>query len=124
MDDHPDLAALRARVEEEERAYARLLAALDGLAVLPLSAESADLSPRMTRLNELWAPATPPPPAFPWRSVQRRMDARLAPTFQRQTDFNSTLVQALNGHLEETSRRHARLAELVSVLVQYLQHVL
>src|SRR5207237_524969 len=34
------------------------------------------------------------------------------------------LVQALNGHLEETSRLHGRLAELVSVLVQYLQHVL
>ena len=124
MDDHPDLAALRARLEEEERAYARLLAALDGLAVLPHLAESPDLGQRMTRLNELWAPATPPPPAFPWSSVQRRMDARLAPVLQRQTDFNSTLVQALNGHLEETSRLHGRLAELVSVLVQYLQHVL
>ena len=117
MDDHPDLAALRARLEEEERAYARLLAALDGLAVLPHSAESPDLWQRMTRLNELWAPATPPPPAFPWSSVQRRMDARLAPVLQRDDD-------AIRDAARVASRLHGRLAELVSVLVQYLQHVL
>ena len=32
MDDHPELAALRTRLAEEERAYASLLAALDALA--------------------------------------------------------------------------------------------
>src|SRR5207249_7758287 len=54
----------------------------------------------------------------------RRRWKEFAPVFQRQTEFNSTLVQILNAYLEETARLHARLAEMTSALVQYLQHVL
>jgi O-antigen chain-terminating methyltransferase len=48
----------------------------------------------------------------------------MAPALDRQVSFNSALVQLLNGHLEETARMRAHLAELVSTLVQYLQRVL
>ncbi len=39
MEEHPDLAALRARLDEEERAYAALLATLDPPAAPPLPAQ-------------------------------------------------------------------------------------
>jgi SAM-dependent methyltransferase len=42
----------------------------------------------------------------------------------RQVEFNSQVVQLLNGHLEESGRMRAHLAQLVSTLVQYLQRVL
>jgi SAM-dependent methyltransferase len=56
-------------------------------------------------------------------AVRKRWE-HFAPVFQRQTEFNSTLVQMLNGYLDETARLHARLAQLASALVQYLQRVL
>src|SRR4029079_6496949 len=56
--------------------------------------------------------------------AQRKRWELFAPVFQRQTEFNSTLVQILNGYLEETAGLHARLAEMTSVLIQYLQRVL
>lgn len=125
MDDHPDLAALRARLEEEERAYASLLASLDALAALPLPAQALpELPERMARLNGLWgAPGPPVGGGLAGRAHRKRWEL-FAPVFQRQTEFNSTLVQLLNGYVEHTARLHARLAEMASVLVQYLQHVL
>ena len=61
MEDHPDLSALRARLEEEERAYASLLAALDALASLPQpAAQLPELPEQLARLNRLWeAPRAP-----------------------------------------------------------------
>lgn len=125
MDDHPDLAALRARLQEEERAYASLLAALDALAALPQPAQALpELPERMARLNHLWkAPGPPAGGGLTGRAHRKRWEL-FAPVFQRQTEFNSALVQVLNGYLEETGRLHARLAEMASVLVQYLQRVL
>ncbi|HEV7502842.1 MAG TPA: hypothetical protein VGQ33_22645, partial [Vicinamibacteria bacterium] len=125
MDEHPDLSALRARLEEEERAYASLLAALDGLAALPLPAQRIpELPEKLARLNELW-PAPPPPEGrgLTGRAQRKRWEL-FAPVFQRQTEFNSTLVQILNRYLEETAGLHARLAQVTSALVQYLQRVL
>jgi SAM-dependent methyltransferase len=125
MDEHPDLAALRARLDEEERAYASLLASLDALAALPQPDQRLpELPEQMRRLNELWeAPAAPAGGGLTGRAQRKRWEL-FAPVFRKQTEFNSTLVQALNGYLEETSRLHARLAEMASVLVQYLQRVL
>jgi len=55
MDEHPDLAALRARLDEEERAYVSLLAALDGLAALPVPAERLpELPEKLAQLNRAW----------------------------------------------------------------------
>jgi O-antigen chain-terminating methyltransferase len=48
----------------------------------------------------------------------------MSPVVQRQEAFNSALVQLLNGYLDQTARLHARLGQVVSALVQYLQHVL
>jgi SAM-dependent methyltransferase len=125
MDDHPDLAALRARLDEEERAYASLLAALDALAALPLPAERLpELPERVARLNRVWeAPGPPEGGGLAGRAHRKRWEL-FAPVFQRQTEFNSTLVQILNGYLEETSGLHAHLARITSVLMQYLQRVL
>jgi len=125
MDEHPDLAALRARLDEEEHAYAALLARIDALAALPVVEERIpDLADKMARLNQAWeVPRPPEGGGLPGLARRNRWNA-LAPVFQRQTEFNSTLVQTLNGYLEHTAALHARLAEIVSVLVQYLQHVL
>jgi len=125
MEDHPDLSALRARLEEEERAYASLLAALDALAALPQpAARLPELPEQLARLNRLWeAPGAPEGGGLMGFSVRKRWE-HFAPVFQRQTEFNSTLVQLLNGYLDETARLHARLAQLASALVQYLQRVL
>jgi SAM-dependent methyltransferase len=125
MEEHPDLSALRARLEEEERAYASLLAALDALAALPQPAAQLPALPeQIARLNRLWeAPRAPEGGGFAGYFVRQRWE-HFAPVFQRQSEFNSTLVQLLNGYLDETARLHARLAQLASALVQYLQHVL
>jgi O-antigen chain-terminating methyltransferase len=125
MDEHPDLAALRARLDEEERAYASLLAALDGLAGLPVPAQRLpELPDKMARLNRLWEAPGPPDERGLSRIVHHKRWELFAPVFQRQTEFNSTLVQVLNGYLEETAALHVRLAQVISTLVQYLQHVL
>ena len=42
----------------------------------------------------------------------------LAPALERQAEFNSTVVQILNGHVDETARLHARLRNLVAALMQ------
>jgi SAM-dependent methyltransferase len=125
MEDHPDLSALRARLEEEERAYASLLAALDALAALPQpAARLPEMPEQLARLNRLWeAPHAPEGGGLMGHAVRKRWE-HFAPVFQRQTEFNSTLVQMLNGYLDETARLHARLAQLASALVQYLQRVL
>ncbi|MET0554526.1 MAG: hypothetical protein ABW221_15895, partial [Vicinamibacteria bacterium] len=62
MEDNPDLQALQARVEQEERAYSALLATLDRLASdLPLPAERLpDLPALAERLNASWETAPPP----------------------------------------------------------------
>ena len=53
-----------------------------------------------------------------------RVRGAMAPVVERQVAFNSALVQLLNGHLEETARLRAHLAQMVSSLIQYLQRVL
>src|SRR5438128_466220 len=125
MEDHPDLSALRARLEEEEHAYASLLAALDALASLPQpAAQLPELPEQLARLNRLWeAPRAPEGGGLMGYSVRKRWE-QFAPVFQQQTEFNSTLVRMLNGYLDQTARLHARLAQLASALVQYLQRVL
>jgi O-antigen chain-terminating methyltransferase len=123
--DDPNLEALRRRLDEEEAAYAELLATVDRLASFPLPAEAlGELPARLELLNRTWE--APPPPGG--RGLLGRLRSRVwgvvAPAFARQTEFNATLVQILNGYLEETGRLHARLRELASALVRYLQRVL
>ena len=124
--DHPELEALRGRARDEEEAYAAVLAAVDRLASFPLPAEKLpELPAQMARLNQLWQ-ASPPPPSGSGLGgrLARRIWQVVAPGFSRQTDFNSALVQILNGQVEENQRLHAHLRELAAALVHYLQRVL
>jgi O-antigen chain-terminating methyltransferase len=124
-DESPELLALRRRLEEEESAYADLLRRIDGLAGFPLPAEGLPELPQlMERLNALWE-AAPAPEGGGLRGRSERGIYRvLAPALQRQQDFNASLVRVLNGYLDRTAGLHARLRDVVSTLVQYLQRVL
>lgn len=122
--DHPALAELKARLTQEEGAYAEVLAALDVLCAFPLPAEeSADVRERLARLNELWAsPARPTGGGLAGAFRRRAWDA-LFPFVERQAAFNAALVQLLNARLDQSDRLHARLRELASALVRYAQRV-
>ena len=116
--DHPELEALRRKLEQEEQAYASLLAQLDALACWPPPfAGEADLA---RRINDSWDAPEMPAGGMLARTARDAM----APAIERQVRFNSALVQLLNGHLEESARMRAHIAHLVSTLVQYLQRVL
>jgi O-antigen chain-terminating methyltransferase len=75
-------------------------------------------------LNELWQ-RLPPPEA---RGLRGRVPAAvwdsLGPALDRQRDFNSVLVQIVNGQIEESARLHARLRQLAGTLVRFVQRLL
>jgi len=123
--DSPELQALQRRLEEEETAYAECLKTLDQLASFPLPEETLkDLAWQMGRLNALWqTPARPDASGLGGAFRSRAWDA-VAPALERQGDFNSILVQALNGQVEENAKLHAHLRTLVAALLQYLQRLL
>jgi hypothetical protein len=122
--DHPALKELRARLDEEEAAYAEVLEALDRLAGFSLPAESApDVRERLERLNSLWAtPERPARGGLGGAFRQRAWDA-VAPALERQSEFNAALVQLLNAHLAPVERLHSELRELAGALVRYAQRV-
>ncbi len=125
--DQPGQAALgelRARLEDEERAYAEVLAALDALAAFALPAEAApEARARLLRLNELWQAPPRPSGGGLGAALRRRAWDALLPALERQAEFNAALVQLLNARLDEADRLHARLRELASALVRYAQRV-
>jgi hypothetical protein len=122
--DHPALAELAARLEQEEQAYAEVLAAVDALAAFSLPAEQAPtVSDRLERLNALWSAPERPAGGGIGAALRRRAWDALAPFVERQVAFNTALVQLLNARLSETDRLHARLRELASALVRYAQRV-
>jgi len=125
VDSSPDLEALRKRLEEEEAAYARVLAAVDALASFPLPGETlTQLPQQMQRLNEAWRLPPRPEAGGLGGALRGRAYDAVAPALAQQTEFNSLLVQILNEQLAETARFHARLRDLAAALVAYLQRVL
>jgi SAM-dependent methyltransferase len=122
--EHPALEALRARVEEEDAAYAEVLAAIDRLCAFPLPAEAApEIRERLARLNELWpAPERPGGGGLGGLFRRRAWDA-VAPAIERQTAFDAALVQLLNAYLAQADGLHARLRELAGAIVRYAQRV-
>ncbi len=122
--DHPDLEPLRRRLEEEEKAYAEALAALDRLAALSRPGEAAPpVADELVQLNTLWpAPARPAASGLGGALRSRAWDA-LAPVVERQERFNAALVRLLNAHLGRTADLHADLRELAAALVRYAQRV-
>jgi SAM-dependent methyltransferase len=125
LDDAGDLDALRRKLEEHEKAYASLLDALDGLAAFRLPAERLpELHLQMERLNDLWERVLPPSTGGVIWGLPRLVWNVMEPALDHQRDFNSVLVQVLNGYLDETARLHVHLREVVGTLVRYLQRVL
>ena len=122
--EHAALEALRARLDEEERAYSEVLGAVDRLATFQTPAEAApEVREKLDRLNALWAaPERPAGGGLAGAIRQRAWDA-VAPGFERQSEFNAALVQLLNAHLGPLEHLHAHLRELASALVQYAQRV-
>lgn len=122
--EHPALEGLRARLGEEEAAYAEVLAAIDRLSAFALPAESApQVREQLLRLNELWA--APPRPAGGGLggALRRRSWDAVSPALGRQEAFNSALVQLLNAYLEQSEGLHRHLRELAGALVRYAQRV-
>jgi O-antigen chain-terminating methyltransferase len=122
--DNPDLLALQRKLEQEDKAYAEALDALDALAAFPLPQERlADLPDLRARLNQAWET---PRPAFA-RGLkgrhQRSVWGVVSPALGRQQEFNGALVRALNGYLDETARLFVRFREVVSALVRYAQRL-
>ncbi|MFI5184533.1 MAG: hypothetical protein ACHQNV_09050, partial [Vicinamibacteria bacterium] len=126
MDDQsPDLLALRRKLDDEDAAYASVLAAIDALATFPLPAEKLpELPSQMARLNSLWTAPAGPQRGGPIGRFHRSVWGVMAPAIERQTEFSATVVQILNGQVDETARLHARLRDLVAALMRYLQRVL
>jgi O-antigen chain-terminating methyltransferase len=125
VDPSPDLAALRKRLEDEEKAYAEVLAAVDALASFPLPSETlGELPEQMRRLNDGWRLPAAPESGGLGGAVRRRVWQTLSPALERQSGFNALLVQVLNEQLDENARLHARLRDLAAALVRYLQRVL
>jgi O-antigen chain-terminating methyltransferase len=124
-DDNPDLQKLRQRLEDEEKAYASFLAEVDSLAGFALPAERLpDLPAQLGRLNTLWSSPSRPEGGGLGGAFRRRAWDALAPALARQAEFNSTVVQILNGQVDEAARLHAHLRNLVAALVRYLQRLL
>jgi hypothetical protein len=122
--EHPALEALRARLDEEETAYAEVLEALDRLADLALPSPSApEVRQRLERLNALWATPERPAGGGLGGVLRQRVWDAVAPALERQSEFNAALVQLLNAHLAPVERLHAQLRELAGALVRYAQRV-
>jgi len=122
--EHEALEALRARLAEEEAAYAEVLAAVDRLSALSLPAEAApEVRARLEDLNGLWSTPAPRDEGGIAGLAQRQAWAALQPALERQQAFNAALVQLLNGYLGQTDALHARLRELAGALVRYAQRV-
>ena len=125
MDDAGGLEGLRRTLEEHEKAYASLLDALDRLAAFRLPAEQLpEMHLQRERLNDLWERILPPASRGLSWGLPRIVWNVMEPALDRQRDFNSVLVQLLNGYFDETARLHSHLREVVGTLVRYLQRVL
>jgi hypothetical protein len=98
--EHPALEALRRRAEEEDAAYAEVLAALDRLSSFALPAEAApEVRERLERLNALWPAPERPGGGGLGGALRRRTWDVVAPAVERQVAFNAALVQLLNAYL-------------------------
>lgn len=122
--EHAALEELRVRLDEEERAYSEVLAALDRLATFRLPSEAApEVREKLERLNALWEMRPPPAGGGLGGALRQRAWEAVAPALERQAEFNATLVQLLNAHLGPLDRLHAHIRELASALVRYAQRV-
>ena len=121
---HPGLEALRARLAEEESAYAEMLVAVDRLSSFTLPGEAApEIRERQERLNGLWEALPRPEGGGLGGALRQRAWDAVAPALDRQAAFNAALVQLLNAYLAQAEGLHARLRDLAGALVRYAQRV-
>lgn len=120
----PALEPLRARQDEEDEAYAAVLAALDRVAQ-DAGRPGPDPAPGAT-LPELEArhalPVTTPSGGV-LGPVRRAALEAAAPALAQQSSFNATLVRLLAVHLERSRKLESDLAALGAALVRYAQRV-
>jgi O-antigen chain-terminating methyltransferase len=122
--DLPGLEALRLRLEEERKAYAEVLAAVDRLARFELPQEALpELPARLGRLNVVWESLPRPEGGGLGGAFRQRTWDALAPALARQAEFNGLVVQVLNGYLAQAAELHEHLRTLASALVRYVQRV-
>lgn len=125
MSEGLEIEKLRARLEEEERRYAQLLAALDGLASFSLPFEARPALPeKLKELNEAWRTVPPPGGHKPGAFWARRVRGAVAPALEHQEHFNAVAVQVLNDFIDESAALDARLRDVVAAIVHYAQTVL
>jgi SAM-dependent methyltransferase len=122
--DEPGLEALRLRLEDEQKAYADVLAAVDRLARFDLPQDALpELPARLGRLNVVWESLPRPEGGGLGGAFRQRAWDALAPALARQAEFNGLVVQVLNGYLSEAGQLHEHLRTLASALVRYVQRV-
>ena len=122
--EHPALEALRTRLDEEEAAYAEVLASLDRVAGFSLPAEKApEVRERLQALNALWPLPDRPRGGGLGGALRQRVWDALSPALERQTAFNAALVQLLNAYLGADESLPTRLRELADAVVRYAQRV-
>lgn len=123
--DAEDLAALRARLEEEEAAYAGFLGEIDALATFTLPYEALpELPAQMESLNRLWELPGAPEGGGLAGFLRRQAWEAVGPALVRQGRFNALLVQILNGYIDQTARLHGQLRNLMAAMVRHTQRVL
>jgi SAM-dependent methyltransferase len=123
-DEHAALRSLRDRLEDEEKVYAEVLAAVDRLAGFSVpSAAGPEVRERLETLNALWAAPERREGSGLGGAFRRRAWDAVAPAFERQTRFNGALVQLLNEHLARLDELHGSLRDLAGALVRYAQRV-
>jgi SAM-dependent methyltransferase len=126
MDEHPELAQLRERLAEEERAYASFLATVDSLAGFPLPFENRPELPQvLEKLNQACATGAPrPEKGGVSGAIQKRAWDAVAPALERQAELNALVVQILNGFVDESAHLYGTLRNLIAAMVRHLQTVL
>jgi len=123
--DSAELNHLAEKLREVEAAYASSLKALDALADFPLPEETLkDLTWQLGRLNALWENPGRPEPGGLGGAFRTRVWDAVAPAIERQQDFNSILVQMLNGQADEGAKLHVHLRSVIAALLHYLQRLL
>jgi SAM-dependent methyltransferase len=121
--EHPALRGLRRRLEDEEAAYARALAALDALAAGSSDDDGRPEPPRLSELNEMWAPPAAPRGRGLRSAFHRRVYEALRPVIEHQTRFNALLVRFLNASVMRTEHDRVRVEQLIDTAVRYAQRV-
>jgi SAM-dependent methyltransferase len=125
MDESPELESLRERLEEEEATYASLLASIDALATFALPYETRpDLPERMAELNRSVAPLKRPEGGGLGGAFRQRVWDAMAPDLERQTQFNSLLIQVLNGFIDESVKLYGHLRGLLAASLRHTQRLL